>query len=119
MTKKEKILMDYIFDKANGKESVLIAVEDVVRFVGENFSGVDRDEVDQLMQNLVLDRYITLIMSDKKGKPIYCISLDKKGESWVRDNENKKRTTIMLVVRTVLLAVLSFVVGVVLKAIFS
>lgn len=120
MTKKEKIIMDYIFDKASGKESVLIAVDEMLAFlVGVSSSNITQHELDEILQNLSLDGYVNVIMSDRKGKPIYCVNLEKKGESWVRDKESRKRTTMMLVVRTVLLAVLSFVVGLVLKAIFS
>lgn len=119
MLKKEKVVMDYIFERANGKESVLIGVEELADFLSPYIGKVSNEMLDQIMQNLSLDGYISVIMSDKKGKPIYCVSLERKGESWRRDNEKRKQTTIMLVVRTVLLAVLSFVVGVVLKAIFT
>lgn len=120
MTKKEKIVMDYIFDKASGKESVLIAVIDLLDFLGKDTdSNIEQSELDGILQNLSLDGFVNVIMSDRKGKPIYCISLEKKGESWKRDKENRKRTSMMLIVRTVLLAVLSFVVGLVLKAIFT
>lgn len=120
MTKKEKIIMDYIFDKTSGKDSVLIPVDEMLLFLSDaSFSNIAQPELDEILQNLSLDGYINVIMSDRKGKPIYCINLEKKGESWMRDKENRKRMTMMLVVRTVLLAVLSFVVGIVLKAIFT
>ncbi len=120
MNKKEKIVMDYIFDKASGKESVLISVEELAGFYeNQTNTNVEQSDLDDILQNLSLDGYVNVITSDRKGKPIYCISLEKKGESYKRDKENHKRTTMMLVVRTVLLAVLSFVVGLVLKAIFT
>ena len=118
MTKKEIKVMDYIFDKCKKKESVLISVEELICLFPENVS-MEKVEIDEIVSNLVLDHYITMILSDKKGKPIYCISLDKKGESWERDKLNKKRDTVKLITRTVLLAILSFAVGLLLKAIFS
>lgn len=120
MNKKEKIVMDYIFDKASSKDSVLISVDELESFVeGETNTNVGQTELDEILQNLSLDGYVNVITSDRKGKPIYCISLEKKGESYKRDKENRKRTSMLLIVRTVLLAVLSFVVGLVLKAIFT
>ena len=118
MTKKEKIVMDYIFNKCKNKESVLVSCDEIVNLFPDS-DGMQKTEIDEIISNLVLDHYITMIMSDKKGKPIYCISLDKKGESWERDRENKKKENIKLITRTVLLAILSFAVGLLLKAIFS
>ena len=118
MTKKEKIVMEYIFKKCKNKESVLMTCEELINLFPEKID-VGKVEIDEIIENLVLDHYITMILSDKKGKPIYCVSLDKKGESWERDNENRRKDTIKLVTRTVLLAILSFAVGLLLKAIFS
>lgn len=119
MLKKEKMVMDYIFDKSNGKDSVLISFKEITDVLTKNLLETSDVEIDEIMQNLSLDGYINVILSDKKGKPIYCVSLDKKGVSWRRDAENRRKTTIMLVVRTVLLAVLSFAVGLILKAVFK
>lgn len=118
ISKKEKVLMKYIFKKCESKESVLITPEELENELKPRYD-VSRKELEQLVNGLVLDRYITMILSDKKGKPIYCISLDKKGESFERDMETERKTLVKLVVRTILLAVLSTAVGVVLKLIFS
>ena len=117
ISKKEKVLMKYIFKKCEGKESVLISPEELENQLKPKYD-VSRKELEQLVEGLVLDRYITMVLSDKNGKPIYCISLDKKGESFERDIENERKTLIKLVVRTILLAVLSTAVGVILKLIF-
>lgn len=117
LSKKEKILMSYIFEKCVGKESVLISPEELMNLLMPKRE-VSQQEIKEMVDNLVLDGYITMILSDKKGKPIYCISLDKKGESYERDRQNERQTLIKLVVRTVLLAVLSTIVGVLLKLIF-
>ena len=117
ISKKEKVLMKYIFKKCEGKESVLIAPEELENQLKPKYD-VGRKELEQLLEGLVLDRYITMVLSDKKGKPIYCISLDKKGESFERDIETERKTLIKLIVRTILLAVLSTAVGVILKLIF-
>lgn len=117
ISKKEKVLMKYIFKKCEGKESILISPEELENQLKPKYE-VTRKELEQLIDGLVLDRYITMILSDKKGKPIYCISLDKKGESFERDLETERKTLIKLVVRTILLAVLSTAVGIILKLIF-
>ena len=118
LSKKEKMTMQYIFDKCKEKTSVLLTPEELCNNLSPKFD-VQNIEMDEIINNLVLENYITMVMSDKKGKPIYCISLDKKGESFERDRENARKGTAKLIVRTVALAVLSFVVGLILKAIFS
>ena len=118
LNRKEKMVMHFIFDKCKNKSSVLISPEEISNHLYSKFE-VGKVEIDEIINNLVLDNYITVILSDKKGQLIYCISLDKNGESFLRDQENKKKTTINLIIRTVALAVLSFAVGLILKAIFS
>ena len=117
LSKKEKILMNYIFNKCQNKNSILIMPEELENQLKPRYD-VNKKEVEELIEGLVLDRYITMILSDKNGKPIYCVSLDKKGESYERDRESERKSLIKMVVRTILLAILSTAVGVLLKLIF-
>jgi len=117
LSKKEKIFLNYIFNKCTEKESVLITPEELQNELNPKYN-VNLQEVSELVNGLVLDNYITMILSDKKGKPIYCISLNKKGESYLRDQQAARKNLMNLIVRTVLLAILSTAVGLVLKAIF-
>ena len=117
LSKKEKIIMDYIFVKCEGKESVLISPNELMNKLKPKYE-LAETELKDLVDNLVLDGYITMILSDKKGSPIYCISLNKKGESYERDKQNERKTLIKLIVRTVLLAILSTAVGFLIKLIF-
>ncbi len=118
LSKKEKHLMHYIFNKCKDKDSVLISPEELINCASAKYN-LTKIEIDEIIDNLVLENYITMVLSDKKGKPIYCVSLDKKGESFLRDEQNKKKSTVNIILRTVALAVLSFVVGLILKAIFT
>ena len=98
LSKKEKIIMQYIFDKCSGKESVLISPDELANLLKPKYD-LTNPEIKVLVDNLVLDGLITMILSDKKGNPIYCISLDKKGESYERDRKNEKQTLIKLIIR--------------------
>lgn len=117
LNNKEKLVMTYIFNKCEGRESVLITPEELLNFANSKYDLTIAD-INEIVDALVLESMITMILSDKKGKPIFCISLEKKGESFLRDLANNKKKITMLIIRTVLLAVLSFVVGLILKAIF-
>lgn len=118
LSKKEKLIMTYIFEKCKDKTSVLIFPEELSNYLGEKYP-TGAIEVTEIINNLVLDNYISMVLSDRKGKQIFCISLEKKGESFLRDLETNKKKTINLIIRTIALAVLSFAVGLILKAIFS
>lgn len=118
LSKKEKILMNYIFGKCEGSEAQLITPEELLNQLKPKYD-ISQAEVKEMLDNLVLDGYITMILSDKKGKTIYCISLDKKGESYERDRQNEKKNLVNLIVRTILLAVLSTGVGLILRLIFK
>ena len=71
------------------------------------------------MDGLSQENYISVVNSDKNGKLVYCISVLVKGKAFIREQENAKKNLTIMIVRTVALAVLSFVVGIILKAIFS
>lgn len=117
LSKKEKIIMSFIYEKCTGKESVLILPEELLNILKPKYE-LSLAEIKEIVDNLVLDGYITMILSDKKGKPIYCISLDKKGESYQRDIKNERQNLVKLIVRTILLAVLSTAVGLLIKLLF-
>ncbi len=118
LTKKERLVMSYIYSKCEDQESVLISPTDIATACMDKYD-LTNVEIEQILNGLSLDNYIDVVNSDKKGKLVYCIYLKQKGISYKRDNEQRKKTTFMLVTRTVLLAILSFIVGVILKAIFS
>jgi DNA-binding MarR family transcriptional regulator len=119
LNRKEKLVMSYLYDVciANGGKC-LLSIEEIINNL---YSKVDltEDKVQEIVKNLAFDDYIEVVDSDKKGERVYCITLTEHGQAFVRENNNTKRNTRMLIIRTVLLAVLSFVVGVILKAIFS
>ncbi len=109
--------MTYLYAKCKGKESSLIAPQEITNFLMPKYE-INNVEVDQIMNALVLDNYIEVVHSDSKGKLIYCVSLKQKGASFEREKEHNRKTTYLIIFRTVLLAILSFVVGIILKAIF-
>ena len=117
LNRKEKQVMSYIFSKCKGKESSLISPQEIANFLMPKFE-VNTIEVDQIINALVLDNYIEVVHSDNKGKLIYVITLKQKGASFEREVQQYKKIMYIYISRTVLLAVLSFIVTLILKAIF-
>ena len=118
LSKKESLVMNYIYSVCKNKDSVLVSPNEIATACMDKYD-LTTVEIEQILNGLALDNFIDVVNSDKKGKLVYCISLKQKGVSYKRDNEQKKKTAVWLITRTVLLAVLSFIVGIILKSIFS
>lgn len=100
-----------------GKKSSLISPRDIITFCSDKFV-IFPAELDTIMTNLCFDNYIDLVRSDKKGEPIFVVSLKQKGEGFYRELDNNKKTWYFLLTRTVILALLGFIISLILKLIF-
>lgn len=117
LSKKEKMIMQYILEESGKKDTCLLLPIDIEHALEPKYS-INQTEVQALLDGLVQENYINLVNSDKNGELIYCISVLPKGKSFHREQKNIKKSWINAIIRTILLAILSFVVGLILKAIF-
>ena len=117
LSKKEKKIMQYILKERGNKDTCLLLPIDIGHALAPKYS-INQIEAQAILDGLVQENYINLVNSDKNGELIYCISILPKGKSFYREQKNTKKSWVGAVVRTVLLAVLSFVIGLILKAIF-
>ncbi|MDE6583346.1 MAG: hypothetical protein K2K31_01685, partial [Clostridia bacterium] len=76
------------------------------------------EEIDDIMVQLSNDNLIDFVVSDSKNGYFYCVDLKKNGQSFIADNKKSRRAFGMLVLRSIFLATVSFVFGIILKAIF-
>lgn len=118
LSRKEKIIMHYIISESSGKTTCLLTPLDIEHCLEPKYSS-NANEVQALLEGLSQENYINLVNSDKNGELIYCITLLPKGKSFIREQKNIKRTWSVAIFRTILLAIISFVVGLILKAIFK
>ena len=117
LSSKEKELMRFILKASAGKDTCLLAPLDIIHGLQPKYD-LSNAELHGLLDGLAQENYIGLVNSDKNGELIYCINICSKGKSFTREEHNIKKSWTTAVVRTVLLAILSFVVGLILKAIF-
>lgn len=119
---KEKYVMEYVYQKCQGKKSCLISPREIISFVADKYV-LFPDELEKIMTNLSYDNYIELFKSDKKGSPVFCVSLKIKGEGFHRELTNNKRNLWFSIGSKVALAVLgavvAFVVGLLLRGIWN
>ena len=114
LTKKEKYIMEYVYQKCSGKKSCLISPREVITYASDKYI-IYPSELEKIMTNLSYDSYIELVKTDKKGEPVFCVSLKMKGEGFHRELVNNKRTWVFNIGRTVLLAIISVAVTLLLK----
>ncbi|MGN0787674.1 MAG: hypothetical protein ACI4L6_01225 [Candidatus Onthoplasma sp.] len=90
LTYKEKYVMEYVYQKCQGKKSCLISPREIISFCADKYI-LFPDELEKIMTNLSYDNYIELFKSDKRGNPVFCVSLKLKGEGFHRELSNNKR----------------------------
>ena len=117
LTFKEKYVMEYVYQKCQGKKSCLISPREIISFVADKYV-ISTEELEKIMTNLSYDNYIELFKSDKKGMPVFCVTLKLKGEGFHRELSNNKRTIWWTVGRTCILAIVSALIGGLIKIIF-
>ena len=117
LTFKEKYVMEYVYQKCQDKKSCLISPREIISFAADKYV-IYPDELEKIMTNLSYDNYIELFKSDKKGSPVYCVSLKMKGEGFHRELTNNKRNLAWLVGRSCVLAIITAIIGGLIKIIF-
>ena len=117
LTRKEKYIMEYVYQKCSGKKSSLITPREVISYAADRYV-MYPNELEKIMTNLSYDNYIELVKSDKRGEAVFCVSLKMKGEGFHRELVNDKRTWVFNIGRTVLLALISVAVTLFFKWVF-
>ncbi len=79
----------------------------------------DESELQDILHALQADGYLDVILSDRKGEPVYVITLRPGGYTYRRESLQEKRNIAFRVGLAVAGAVLSFLVGLLLRVIFS
>ena len=119
LDQKEKLIMTYLYDNCPPKGAHLVYAENIAKFVTDKKRVISLTELDEIMSSLQKDNYIDCVSSDSKKGTVYCVSLKTKGHLFKKDLQKEKKQNRMLILRTIILAVLSFFIGIILKAIFS
>ena len=118
LDKKEKFVVLYLLEICPQKRSYLILAEQIAEFVSKKYL-ITTDELDDIMISLAKDNYIDFVVSESKNGYYYCITLKSKAITLKKDLKKQKQQFWMTMLKTVGLAVVSFVIGVLLKTIFK
>lgn len=116
--RKEKLVLKYLCKVCVGKKTYLISPHEIAKELCKKIV-LSVNEIDEIMASLSLQNYIDFVASDSKNGYYYCVKLKKKGQTYLADVKRQKKTLLMLVLRSIFLATVSFVFGLILKAIFK
>lgn len=118
MTKKEKLVMSYLCNKCQLKRTYLISPHEITLALSKKYV-LSVEEIDEIMVALSNENYIDFIVSESKKGYFYCVNLKKSGQTYNADTKKNRKTFGILVLRSIFLATVSFVFGIILKAIFK
>lgn len=118
MTKKEKMVMSYLCNKCQRNKTYLISPQEIAQVLAKKYI-VSVEEIDEIMVSLLNNNYLEFVVSDGKNGYFYCVTLKKCGQTFVADTKKSRRTFGLLVLRSCFLATVSFVFGIILRAIFK
>lgn len=112
----ESKVMHVLFLEGQKKNPFLISPDDILNLAGiKNFS---RHDLENALSNLAFDGYFDIIYSERQNERVYCFTLLKKGKAYLREKQKAKRNIVLRVMLSAGLAVMSFLIGLLLKAIF-
>ena len=107
--------MGAIYQRCKGTNAVLIEKNKLMPITGEN----SEDKLDKIVNDLYTDGFFDLVYTERQGEKVYCITLTEKGKGYPRESKLVKRTLMFKLVVSVGFAIFSFILGLILKAIFN
>lgn len=119
LDKKEKIIMGYIFENSERGKSRLFSAQEIIDFTLTKKHILSLSELEEIMITLSKESMIDYVQTDGKKGIIYCVSLKNRGYVFKKEILKEKRYASWVLIRTALLAIFSFIIGILLKAIFG
>ena len=118
LDKKERFVVLYLLEICPNRRSYLIKAEQIAEFVSRKYL-ISTTELDEIMISLAKDNYIDFVVSESKKGIYYCITLKNQALTLKKDIKKQKQEFWFLLLRTFGFAVLSFIIGILLKTIFK
>ena len=118
LNKIEEKILSTVKDLCNDKSACLVTPADILR-ISELGGVIDSVKLEDILKTLSYDDYFDLVYSSRKGEKVYCISLHEKCVKYQRNKILLKRDLKYKFILTVSFAVLSFIIGLLLRAIFN
>lgn len=118
LNKKEDEVMRAVFDLAGGREQILVSPFEIIAMLPPK-TNYGEEKLLSVLRALELDGYFELIQTDRKGERMYVIRMKEEGLAYGRTDVQRRRKLMFKLAVTVACAVLTFVIGMILRAIFQ
>lgn len=118
MDRKSRAVLSYLCKVCVKKRTYLISPYDVAAALSKKFV-LSIAEIDEIMVELSNENYIDFVISESRQGYYYCVTMKKRGQSYERDMQRARKSFGLLILRSIFLATLSFIFGLILKTIFS
>lgn len=118
LNRKENEVMRAIFVLSEGKERFLISPYDLTAFLPSK-ANYNEETLERTLRALELDGYFDFVPSDRKGEKMYVIHMREAGLAFERSDTQRKRSVYFRWGVAAVGAVITFLIGLVLKLIFQ
>lgn len=118
LSAREDAVLTAVLHFCGGKDCTLITPQDLLASLKKR-EGFTEDRLERVLSALEMDDYLDIVYSDRKGERVYCVTLHAKGQGYFRSKQVQKRNLFFRIGVTVALAAVSFVIGLILRAIFT
>lgn len=115
---REQAVMAAVYTLCKDHASRLIAPSNLLNGLPQNYK-TDEEGLEKQLLGLQAEGYFDLIPSDRKGEKVYVISLTNKGGNFPQEQRKQRRQLVFRVLFTLCGAVASFLIGLILRRIFS
>ena len=117
LSRREEKVMEHIYALCKGDGKSLISGADFLRLFPEK-ERLTEEKYEKIFEDLKEDDYAEALISHRKGEKMYLFTLRAKGFCFPREKENKRRDKTLLVFRSVVSAIVAFLVGFILRRLF-
>ena len=118
LNRKENEVMRAVFTLSEGKERFLISPYDLAAFLPAK-GNYNEETLERTLRALELDGYFDFVPSDRKGEKVYVIHMREAGLAFQRSDTQRKRSVYFRWGVAAVGAVITFIIGLVLKLIFQ
>lgn len=118
LEKKEKFVLLYLCEICKKEKAYLLSAESIAEFISQKYL-ISLQELNSIMITLKKEEYLDYTLSNGKDGNYYVVCLKSKAITYKRDEKTRKINIALLFAKTIGLSILSFVLGLILKIIFS
>ena len=118
LNKRENEVMNAVYSMCHERGVTLLAPTELLSALPSR-KRYTEEQLDDILRELALDDYFELLSSERKGEKMYVIALRSNGYAYKRCSLQQRRGVAMKMLWASASAVVAFLVGLLLKRIFS